>query len=72
MLSENLMQHVWDARGRRAGEVRVAVVSHGICIAELVAAFLGRVPPALRKETCWFGGVHNTAWHALEVSLEVR
>ncbi|KAH7103416.1 phosphoglycerate mutase-like protein [Auriculariales sp. MPI-PUGE-AT-0066] len=70
VLSDIFMRHIWEARGRRPGEVRVAVVSHGVCIAELVEAFLGRVPQFLRRDNCWFRGVHNTAFHELEVGLE--
>ncbi|EJD50631.1 phosphoglycerate mutase-like protein [Auricularia subglabra TFB-10046 SS5] len=68
VLASFLMPHVLAARGHPAGETHVAIVSHGICIAELLGAVLERVPSASRGDY-WFGGVHNTGWHAMEVGL---
>ncbi|KZW01506.1 phosphoglycerate mutase-like protein [Exidia glandulosa HHB12029] len=70
VLSEYLMPHILAARGHTPDTLphRVAVVSHGICIAELLGAILYRVPSSERREY-WFGGVQNTGWHCLEVGL---
>jgi broad specificity phosphatase PhoE len=67
-INELVMPHVWKAAREGEREVHLAVVSHGLCISQLV--------PALLKYGSYSGledysGLKNTAWTRVEVTLKV-
>ena len=67
-VDELLLPYVWSAaRGGDQG-LHVAVVSHGLCISELVPALLGhsRIQPDGH-----YRGLLNTAWARLTVKVKV-
>lgn len=78
-ISEHIIHHVMASLPDDAKPLNIFVVSHGICIAELIAAFLRRDPaneyvnggdePRMLPES--WRGLANTGWTRLEVSLYV-
>ncbi|KZV95380.1 phosphoglycerate mutase-like protein [Exidia glandulosa HHB12029] len=73
VLEPLLMPIIWASRGKKGGdeEVRVACTSHGLCISELCAAIVSRVPEGERGSyPVTFAGLANTAWHCLRVGVK--
>lgn len=64
-----LLPHVWSAARAGDQELHVAVVSHGLCISELVPALLVRdqsgIHPGHR-----YRGLLNTAWTRVTVKVK--
>ncbi|KAI5117444.1 hypothetical protein M0805_005823 [Coniferiporia weirii] len=68
-MEDIVMPHVWSAA--RSGEsAHVAVVSHGLCISELIAALVrkDRDAQAAAKGKRWTG-LMNTAWTRLTIGV---
>jgi broad specificity phosphatase PhoE len=66
------LPYVWEAAsgGTQEREVKVAVVSHGLCIKELIAALV-RLDSTGRGKGKDFGSLVNTAWTRVEVAIKV-
>jgi broad specificity phosphatase PhoE len=68
-VEEIIMPHIWKVA--RSGErgVSLAVVSHGLCISQLIPALLRKAVHAdLSRD---YSGLRNTAWTKVEVDLKV-
>lgn len=67
-----VLPHVWNM-ARSGQDDRIALVSHGLCISELVAALVRRDSRALSDAhgKTWTG-LQNTAWTRVGVNLMVR
>ncbi|OCH84190.1 phosphoglycerate mutase-like protein [Obba rivulosa] len=68
-VEEILMPYVWQAA--RSGEkgVHVAVVSHGLCISELIPALMKRDASGIHPGH-HYRGLFNTAWSRLTVDIK--
>ncbi len=69
-ISELVLPHVWSAARQGFKGVHVAVVSHGLCIGEMVPALLRKdhsgIPPQDQ-----YRGLKNTAWIRVTVDVKV-
>jgi broad specificity phosphatase PhoE len=70
-IREIILPHLWKAveEGTKEGKVKLAIVSHGLCIREMIGALLRlgsteRVLVNLR-------GMCNTAWTRVEIAVKV-
>jgi broad specificity phosphatase PhoE len=68
-VKELVIPHVYQAARTGERSVHIAVVSHGLCISELVPALLNWGLYARDED---FSGLKNTAWTRVEVALKVR
>ena len=70
-MEEIIMPHVWNAA--KSGEkAHIAVVSHGLCISELIAALMRKdcdAPPGAQGGK--WTGLMNTAWTRVTIDLVV-
>jgi broad specificity phosphatase PhoE len=62
-----VIPHVYQVARTGERRVHIAVVSHGLCISELVPALL-KWGPYVKDED--FSGLKNTAWTRVEVALK--
>ena len=69
---EDTMPNVWEM-ARSGKDLHVAVVSHGLCISELISATLRKDKDAATggPEKRWTG-LLNTAWTRVTVEIPVR
>lgn len=68
-----MISHIIAAKGKAADETQIFIVSHGLAIAEHIAAFVRRDPSegnASAEGSKW-QGLLNTAWSRLVIGLEV-
>ncbi|KAL4251244.1 Histidine phosphatase superfamily protein [Abortiporus biennis] len=68
-IDEVVLPHVWTAAKEGMRGIHIAVVSHGLCISELIPALLrkdhsGMAPPDRYR------GLRNTAWARLTVDIK--
>lgn len=70
-INELVMPHLWTAVEAGKKNVHIAVVSHGICISELISALLMKGRSSLDPSRKW-QGLLNTAWARITVDVEVR
>lgn len=71
-VEELLLPWVWDPKkswGKREGEVHLAVVSHGLCISELVAALV-RMDADGYGQGRDYRGLLNTAWTRVTIGVK--
>lgn len=70
-IDELVMPHVWEAA--RAGKkgVHIALVSHGICISELIPVLVMKDESRQHPGHKW-RGLLNTAWTRITVDVKVR
>lgn len=68
-VEELLMPHMCRAAREGKRGVHVAVVSHGLCISELVPALLARGVGAPKGQR--YSGLRNTAWTRVAVDVKV-
>lgn len=78
-MDELVMSYVWEeakskARGEATGDIHLAVVSHGLCISELVAALMRKNtgPRAQGNVGDKWTGLLNTAWTRVVINVDVR
>lgn len=65
-----VMPHVWTAAREGAKNVHIALVSHGICISELVASLLAKDASG-QDPGHKYRGLLNTAWTRVAVDVKV-
>ncbi|KZT09136.1 phosphoglycerate mutase-like protein [Laetiporus sulphureus 93-53] len=63
-----MMPYVWQAMKAGDKGIHVAIVSHGLCISELVTALLSRNASGVRHENK-YKGLLNTAWTRVAVNV---
>jgi len=68
-LDELLMPHIHAAKGKSPADVRIAVVSHGLCIAELLSVIFSRTGTPTTQS---FRGLHNTAYTTIQAGIKVH
>jgi len=72
-ISEIVLPHVWQALKDGKRDVEVALVSHGLCISELVAALVRKDTEVERKGGEALGGEYtgllNTAWTRITIDV---
>jgi broad specificity phosphatase PhoE len=68
-----ILPYVWKAarEGRKDEDVKIAVVSHGLCISEIVAALV-RMDAGGQGRGRDFKGLRNTAWTRVTIDVKVR
>lgn len=69
-VAELLMRHVWATAREGKHGVHVAVVSHGLCISELVRALV-RLDASGADPGDRYKGLRNTAWTRIAVDVKV-
>lgn len=70
-INDLVMPHVWSAAREGMKGAHIAVVSHGLCISEMVPALLRkdhRQIPVGRE----YRGLRNTGWTRVTIDVEVR
>ncbi|KZT32892.1 phosphoglycerate mutase-like protein [Sistotremastrum suecicum HHB10207 ss-3] len=69
-LDKCVVPWIFKSKGKKADETQIAIVSHGLCISELIGVLLKRAgssdPPRM------YTGLSNTAWTRLVVGARVR
>jgi len=63
-----VMPHVWRAKEEGAKEVKLAIVSHGLCVSELIPALLKRGVKSGPMVN--YRGLQNTAWTRVTVTVK--
>ena len=75
-VKELIIPIIRDVVREKKEDVHVALVSHGLCICEMVAALLGldyeRNSKGQKVPDRQYEGLHNTAWTRATVDLAVR
>jgi broad specificity phosphatase PhoE len=64
---------VLKAKGEKVEEgtgIHIIIVSHGLCISELLANLVGRTGESVRSGK--YAGLRNTAWTRVQVGVKVR
>lgn len=69
-IEELVMPHVWDAARQGKKNVHVAIVSHGICISELIPVLVLKDESHQHPGHRW-RGLLNTAWTRITVDVKV-
>lgn len=70
-IEEIIMPYVWDTAKSGWKDVHIAVVSHGLCISELIAALIRKEASDHAEEGRRWTGLLNTAWSRVEIDLPV-
>jgi len=74
-MDELVMPHVWQTLKEGEDGVDIAIVSHGLCISELVAALVRKNSVVGRAGSDGFGskyiGLLNTAWTRITIDAVV-
>ncbi len=68
-LAKFVLPHVWQAAKEGKTGIHVAIVSHGLCISELISELLKR--SAKQGGETDHRGLWNTAWTRVVVDIEV-
>lgn len=75
-IDELVMPHIWQSLREGKSDVDIALVSHGLCISELVASLLRRDEEVQRLHKQLYAGTYagllNTAWTRISVDCSVR
>jgi broad specificity phosphatase PhoE len=66
-----LLPHVWQAAKEGKSGIHVAVVSHGLCISQMISELL-KMSTKQAIDIADYRGLLNTAWTRLVVDIEVR
>jgi broad specificity phosphatase PhoE len=64
-----VLPHVWQAAKEGKTGVHIAVVSHGLCISQMISELLKL---SARQDNRDYRGLLNTAWTRLVIDIEVR
>jgi len=67
-IQELVMPHAWEAAREGRKGVQLAIVSHGLCISELIPALLKK--GAEDGPIVDYRGLHNTAWTRVTVDVQ--
>jgi broad specificity phosphatase PhoE len=71
-VQELLLPWVWKATRERRTDIHVAVVSHELCIAEILVALVRMDSGAGARQTDFaYDGLQNTAWARVSVQVKV-
>lgn len=70
-VNELLMPMIWKSV-REGTRENVAVVSHGLCISELIPALLRKQQRGSSLQIGYYAGLRNTAWSRVVVTSEVH
>jgi broad specificity phosphatase PhoE len=71
VVQELLLPHVRKAASDGTKGTHVAVVSHGLCIGEIIRTLI-RMDTSEAITTMEFGGLRNTAWARVSVEVKVQ
>jgi hypothetical protein len=71
-IDELLMPHLWEAAKEGRSGDNLAVVSHGLCISELVAALVKMDSNGTDLGGMGYRGLMNTAWARVTIGILVR
>jgi len=66
-----LLPHVWQAAKECKTGIHVAVVSHGLCISQMISELL-KMSTKQAIDIVDYRGLLNTAWTRLVIDIEVR
>jgi len=66
-----VLPHVWQAAKEGKTDIHVAVVSHGLCISQMISEFL-KMSAKQAIGIASYRGLLNTAWTRLVIDIEVR
>lgn len=66
-----VLPHVWQAAKEGKTGIHVAVVSHGLCINQMISEFL-KMSANQATGVVDYPGLLNTAWTRLVIDIEVR
>jgi broad specificity phosphatase PhoE len=69
-IAEFVMPHVWEAARQGKKGVHIAIVSHGICISELIPVLVMKDASGEHPGHRW-RGLLNTAWTRVTVNVKV-
>jgi broad specificity phosphatase PhoE len=64
-----VLPHVWQAAKEGKTGIHIAVVSHGLCISQMISELLKM---SAKQDKGDYRGLMNTAWTRLVVDIEVR
>ena len=64
-----VLPHVWQAAKEGKTGVHIAVVSHGLCISQMISELLKM---GTKQDEGDYRGLQNTAWTRLVIDIEVR
>jgi broad specificity phosphatase PhoE len=64
-----VLPHVWQAAKEGKTGVHIAVVSHGLCISQMISELLKM---STKQDEGDYRGLQNTAWTRLVIDIEVR
>lgn len=70
-IEELIIPHVWKSTREGHESVHIAVVSHGLCISELVAALMHKGVTERSGEGNKWKGLLNTAWTRAVIEVQV-
>ena len=64
-----VLPHVWQAAKEGKTGIHVAIVSHGLCISQMIYELLKM---SAKQDDREYRGLLNTAWTRLVIDIEVR
>lgn len=64
-----VLPHVWQAAKEGKTGIHIAVVSHGLCISQMISELLKM---SAKQDERDYRGLLNTAWTRLVIDIEVR
>lgn len=64
-----VLPHVWQAAKEGKTGVHIAVVSHGLCISQMISELLKM---STKQDEGDYRGLQNTAWSRVVIDIEVR
>ena len=64
-----VLPHVWQAAKVGKTGIHIAVVSHGLCIGQMISELLKM---SVKQDEGDYRGLRNTAWTRLAIDIEVR
>jgi broad specificity phosphatase PhoE len=70
-LEKLVLPHVWQAAREGKTGIHVAVVSHGLCISELISELLNWDGKKGRNPGSEYSDIPNTGWHRVVIDIEV-
>jgi broad specificity phosphatase PhoE len=70
-VKELFLSYIHRAAKEDRKDIHVAVVSHGLCIGEIIRAMI-RMDPSAEGMGRPLGGLANTAWARISITIKVR
>ena len=64
-----VLPHVWQAAKEGKTGIHIAVVSHGLCISQMISELLKM---SAKQDEGDYRGLLNTAWTRVVIDIEVR